>query len=374
MIYVMQMRTRCRLRGTKTCNIHSSIHMFVSVIPTMWTRMTDLSRIELMSHASQPSATVPQRLEHYPVPFFAIGMGMMGLTLATHAAETAYGLGSGLSHAVLAVSLAMIGLISLGYLLKLVKHPAAVRHEWNHPVRIAFFPAISITFLLLSVALSNNWPAVAHWVWMVAAALQGLFALAVIGSWIGHRPFQHGQLTPAWFIPAVGNVIVPIAGVKFGHTEISWLFFSGGLIFWIVLLTLVMNRLVFHDPLPGKMVPTLMILVAPPAVAFVSWLRLNGGEPGAFGHVLLSLGYVFALLVVTQIAKFKSIPFALSWWALSFPVAALSIASFAYAGAAQSAVHKFIGSGLLMLLAGVVVMLLVRTALAIRARQICVPE
>ncbi len=82
--------------------------------------------------------------------------------------------------------------------------------------------------------------------------------------------------------------------------------------------------------MPGKMVPTLMILVAPPAVAFTSWLRLTG-DVGAFGHFLISTAYVFALIVATQASKFRKIPFALSWWALSFPLAALAIASFGYA-------------------------------------------
>ncbi len=78
-----------------------------------------------------------------------------------------------------------------------------------------------------------------------------------------------------------------------------------------------------------------MILVAPPAVAFTAWLRLEG-EVGAFGHFLLSAAYVFALLVATQAAKLRKLPFALSWWALSFPIAALAIASFGYAHAAGS--------------------------------------
>jgi tellurite resistance protein len=210
-------------------------------------------------------------------------------------------------------------------------------------------------------------------VWWIGTALQGTLALAVIGAWIGHRPFQPGQLSPAWFIPAVGNVIVPLAGAPLGYAEVSWLFFSGGLIFWVVLLTLVVNRLMFHDPLPGKMVPTLMILVAPPAVAFTAWLRLEGAV-GPFGHFLLSAAYVFALIVATQAGRFRAIPFALSWWALSFPLAALTVASFAYAEAAGSAAHRQIGAGLLALLALVVAGLALRTLMAIRAGTICVPE
>jgi tellurite resistance protein len=320
---------------------------------------------------THPAATM--RLAHYPVTFFAIGMGMIGATLAIRSAEHAFKLSNAASTVALILAVVMLAAVAFGYAAKAMTHPAEVKSEWMHPVRIAFFPAISISLLLLAAALFDPMPQVAHAVWLAGTALQGVLALAVIGSWIGHRSFQQGQLTPAWFIPAVGNVIVPLAGARLGYTEISWLFFSGGLIFWLVLLTLVMNRLMFHDPLPGKMVPTLMILVAPPAVAFTAWLRISG-DVGPFGHFLLSVAYVFALLVATQAPKFRTMPFALSWWALSFPLAALSIASFGYAEAASSNPHRIIGAGLLALLLVMVSGLILRTALAIRAGTICVPE
>lgn len=320
------------------------------------------------------NAPAGQRLEYFPVTFFSLGMGMMGLTLALHAAETAYGSGGTVSRAVLALSVAMLATVGAFYAAKAVRYPAAVREEWDHPVKIAFFPAISISLLLLSAALLGEWPEVARLVWMIGAALQGVLALAVIGSWIGHRAFLTGHLTPAWFIPAVGNVIVPIAGARLGWTETSWLFFSGGLIFWVVLLTLVVNRLMFHDPMPGRMTPTLMILVAPPAVGFVAWLRLNGGVVDPLAHFLLSVGYVFAALVVTQAGKLRGLPFALSWWALSFPVAALTIASFTYAGVAGSQTHLVIGTALLAVLVLVIAMLIARTAAAIWRGEVCVPE
>ncbi|MCR8722692.1 SLAC1 anion channel family protein [Frigidibacter sp. ROC022] len=322
------------------------------------------------------SAAVPaaqSRPANYPVTFFAVGMGMLGLTLAVRAAETAYALGHGASQAVLILSVLMLAAVAAGYLTKAFLHPAEVAAEWHHPVRIAFFPAISISLLLLATTLLEIAPRSAEAIWLLATLLQGVLALAVISAWIGHRPFQTGMMTPAWFIPAVGNVIVPLAGAQLGYVELSWLFFSGGLIFWIVLLTLVMNRLMFHDPMPGKMVPTLMILVAPPAVAFVAWVRLTG-EPGLFGHFLLSTAYVFALIVATQVAKLRRLPFALSWWALSFPLAALSIASFLYAHVTGSEAHRWIGAGLLALLVVVVAGLILRTAMAIRSRAICVPE
>jgi tellurite resistance protein len=325
-----------------------------------------------MTLSAMQSEPLP-RLAHLPITLFAIGMGMMGLTLAIRAAETSLGTGHMASMVVLLLSVAILAAVATGYLAKALRYPDQVAGDWHHPGKIAFFPAISISLLLLSAALLDVLPGVARPLWILATGLQGALALAVLSAWIGHRPFQTGMMTPAWFIPAVGNVIVPLAGAPLGYVELSWLFFSGGLIFWIVLLTLVMNRLMFHDPLPGKMVPTLMILVAPPAVAFTAWLRLEG-EVGAFGHFLLSTAYVFALLVTTQASKLRRLPFALSWWALSFPIAALSIASLGYAHTAESDAHLWIGLGLLALLIVVVAGLVLRTGMAIRANQICVPD
>lgn len=298
---------------------------------------------------------------------------MMGLTLALRAAETSFGMGHDASQTVLVMSLVMLVAVALGYSAKAMKYPSQVAADWHHPVKIAFFPAISISLLLLATALLDTAPKLAEPLWLAATFLRGGLALAVLSVWIGHRPFQTGILTPAWFIPAVGNVVVPLAGARLGYVEMSWLFFSGGLILWVVLLTLVMNRLMFHDPMPDKMVPTLMILVAPPAVAFTAWLQLEGAV-GPFGHFLLSTAYIFALLVATQLTKVRKIPFALSWWALSFPIAALAIASFGYAQAVESEVHRWIGAGLLALLVAVVAGLILRTAAAMRAGAICVPD
>ncbi len=312
-------------------------------------------------------------LEHLPVTLFAVLMGLFGLALALHAAVASYFWAARLALGTTWVGVAAFALIAALYVAKAVRHPQAVAAEWNHPVKLAFFPTISISLLLMATALSGPYPAIAEPLWVLGMAGQGVLTLAVISGWISHRSFQVGHLTPAWFIPAVGNVIVPVAGVGFGWVEVSWLFFSAGMIFWLVLLTLVFNRLIFHDPIPGRLFPTMVILIAPPAVAFVSYARLTGGvDPGA--KMLMNLAYVFAALVVVQVPKLLKLPFALSWWALSFPLAALSIASFTYGRAIASPVHEVIGLLVLGALTAVVGGLGARTLLAAARGEICRPE
>ncbi|MEM0513912.1 hypothetical protein WCN91_00405 [Pseudoalteromonas sp. YIC-827] len=46
---------------------------------------------------------------------------------------------------------------------------------------------------------------------------------------INHYRLEHAN--PSWFIPVVGNIIAPITGAKLGYIEVSWFFFSVGIVF-----------------------------------------------------------------------------------------------------------------------------------------------
>lgn len=265
-------------------------------------------------------------LAHLPVGVFATVMGMAGLTLATE--RLAQG-----QAALAPLAVLLLGITGLLYLallfvygLKLARHPKEVTAEWRHPVRIAFFPAITIGLLLLATALVPHAPGLAEPLWLLGAFAHLAVMLAVVTVWIDAQHFEPPHLNPAWFIPAVGNVLVPIAGVPLGWIELSWFFLGVGLLFWLVLATLVFNRLVFHHPLPARLLPTLCILIAPPAVSFLAWVKL-AGEVGAFGRILYAAALLFFLLVAFQAPKLIRLPWALSFWAYSFPLAAFTIAT-----------------------------------------------
>lgn len=313
------------------------------------------------------------RLEHFPVTFFAVVMGLLGLTLALHSAAAVVEPARIASTALFWLSIAALSVISAIYLAKALRYPGAVAAEWQHPVKLAFFPTITISLLLLATAMQSFDPNLARIFWVAGTIGQGILSVLVVSGWISHRSFEVGHLTPAWFIPAVGNVIVPVAGARMGYIETSWLFFAAGMMFWGILLVMVMNRLVFHDPIPARLFPTMVILIAPPAVAFVAYVGMTGYVDG-FGRVLINIAYIFAALVLAQVPKLVRLPFALSWWALSFPLAALTIASLLFARMETSSLHRTIGMAVLALLIAVVLGLIYRTLRAILAREICLPE
>lgn len=326
------------------------------------------------------------RLAHLPVTFFAVVMGVAGLALAWQRAGGLLTAGpaasppgafvTGVGEGVFWLALALFIAIAAAYLVKAVRHPAAVRGELRHPVRIAFVPTATIALLLLGTSGLAVAPDLAAGLWWVGAVGQVVATLAVLSAWISLPTFTAGHLTPAWFIPVVGLVVVPLAGVEVAPPAISWAAFSVGVLFWLSLLPLVLGRLFVHpEPVPGQLMPTLAVLVAPPAVATIAWVRLHGGAVDQVARSLAAVAVFFALLLLLQAGRLRRIRFFLSWWAYSFPLAALSVAvtvlaADAGAGAGWAWVAWVVLGGVTLL----VVLLAVRTARGMLRGEICVPE
>lgn len=314
------------------------------------------------------------RLEHLPVSMFSIVMGLAGTTIALEKAEQLWGWSVSPSAVLLAVTALVFTAISLAYLAKFVLHRQHVVAEFNHPIRLSFFPAMSIGLLLLAIAFMRHAPGVSLVLWAVGAAVQLLFTLAVLSAWMHHDKFQVQHSNPAWFIPIVGNILVPIAGVPLGYQEVSWFSFSVGLMMWTPLLAVLLNRFFFHPMLPAKLLPTLFILIAPPAVGCLSWVKLHNGVVDDVARILYYFGLFITLLLLSQARHFWKLAFALPWWAYTFPVAAMTLAT--------SVMLEQVGGGffaalfvvLLTALVLLVTLISVRTVIAMQRGQICVPE
>lgn len=322
-----------------------------------------------MDNSTKPST----RLQYLPISFFAVVMGLAGLTIAWEKAQQLAGVGLHINAVLGGTTLTVFVVLLMLYAAKLIRYRDAVLQELRHPIKLNFFPTISISLLLLAIVFLPTGSPVCEVLWFVGAVMHLLFTLYVVSIWMHHDGFEIQHMNPAWFIPAVGNVLVPVAGVPLGHAEASWFFFSVGMVFWVLLMTIIFYRMLFHHPIDEKLMPTLFILIAPPAVGFIAYLRLMGGIDG-FARVLYYVALFLTLLLLTQIPRFLKLRFFLSWWAYSFPLAAISIASMAMFEHSSAVPFAWIAGILLTLLSAVVAVLLFRTAMAIARHRICVPE
>lgn len=267
-------------------------------------------------------------IEHLPVSIFASTMGLGGLAIATSRVEGVFDFPNYASMGLSLLTLALWFSLLIAYTIKVVRFPKALIAELDHPIRLSFFPTISIGLLLISISFLEIFEPLAQLFWWIGTLGQLGFTLLVLNRWFHKEHFETSHNSPAWFIPIVGNILVPVAGSQLGHLEISYFFFAFGMVFWLPLLAISLNRSFFFSSIPQKLRPTLFILIAPPAVAMLSWAALHGGNPEELGLVLYYSSLFFLLMLISQAKWFITLPFALPWWAYTFPIAALSLASF----------------------------------------------
>lgn len=325
-----------------------------------------------MSESATTHAT--SRLAHMPISLFGMVMGIAGFTIAMHHGESLLAWSHLASNIFTAIVSVLFGVFMLAYLAKLLRYPDEVRAEFNHVVRLSFFPTISISMLLLSILALYVNKTLALWLWSIGTPLQLLFTLIILSNWMHHEKFEIHHSNPAWFIPIVGNILVPITGASLGFIHISWFFFSIGLVFWIVLMTILMNRYFFHAPTQTKLMPTLFILIAPPAVGFISWHALHPGGLDDMGHILYNFALFITMMLFFQAKRFVNIPFGLPFWAFTFPIAAITIATLIMYHITGLSFYAYVGGFLFGFLALLIAYLLVKTIQAMLAGKICVPE
>ncbi|EFO81286.1 C4-dicarboxylate transporter/malic acid transport protein [Oscillochloris trichoides DG-6] len=338
-----------------------------------------MSQAQQQPTLSQNLSEIQLRLRNFPISFFAVILGMAGTSIAFQRAERILGMPFSISGIVLVVALSLFVMIGVIYTTKLLRFPEAVKHEFTHPIRINFFPTISISLLLFSVVFLEVQRDVSRYLWIIGVAVHTLFTLGILSVWMQHNMFQIQHSNPSWFIPVVGNMIVPIAGVEHFHSDISWFYFSIGLIFWVALFTIFFNRIIFHAPLADRMVPTLFIMIAPPAIGFIAYVKLMGHEVSGFGldgfaKILYSFALFLFILLAVQYRQFLKIKFYLSWWAYSFPMAALTIATIFMYSKSKLAFHQGLAYILLSLLSLLILTLLGLTLRAVGKKEICVEE
>lgn len=278
-----------------------------------------------MSASSSRSAP----LEHLGPGWFVLVMGWSGLAMAWFRAEPLVGANAPL---IAQAAAALAGLIFLSLLVamgvRLSRHGAAVQADLRHPIKHAFVAAFPISVLLLgtlgATALDpqGNFGPVLWWL----GALGELAATVwVLARWLRAKEqggLQWPAVTPVLFIPVVGNVIVPLAGIPLGFGAWAAAQFAVGLFLWPALLVLLVVRLVMAGPLPGRMTGTLFIMAAPPSViglCFLQWGLPPGAAWGAWGIALFSI-----LWALTQLEVLRQQPFGIPHWGMSFPLAAFA--------------------------------------------------
>lgn len=147
-------------------------------------------------------------VEHFPLSMFGLVMGLTGLGLGWRAWGAQVGI-EWAGEPVLMVSWLVFFFLAFLFIFKAVRHPAEMIIDLRHPVRLNYLAAVSISMVLMSIVLQPHEPLPARGVFLLGAGLHLIITVLVVNFWMHHARFAITQVNPAWFIPAVGNVLIP---------------------------------------------------------------------------------------------------------------------------------------------------------------------
>lgn len=258
-----------------------------------------------------------------PVSYFGIAVGSLALANAWRVAVRIWplpaGIADGLTLAALGVWLAVL----LAYAYKWFAYRDEALAELQHPLQSSFAALGPVSAMLAASALLGYSRSAALVLFAVAVVSQLSLGLYLHGRfWQGGR--QPELVTPAIYLPTVASSFVAAtAAAAFGWLHLGALFFGAGVLSWLAIESLILHRAAVHDPLPEALRPVLGIQLAPPVVGGVAYLSLTSGAPNMVAYVLLGYGLYQALLLLRLLPWIRQQPFAPSYWAFSFGVAAL---------------------------------------------------
>ncbi|GAA5175486.1 dicarboxylate transporter/tellurite-resistance protein TehA [Niveibacterium umoris] len=291
------------------------------------------------------------RITPLPASFFGMVLGLSGLGQAWRLAHRLWGVPESLGEGVLLLAALVWAVLLLGYAIQAVREPSRVAAEFTHPVQGSTPALLGVATLLMVLAARPYSLGLAWGLALAGIAWHLAFALWHTGLlWQGGRDPQH--IVPAIYLPTVaGNFTSAAALGALGQADWGWLFLGAGLFSWFALESPVVQRLWQGPALPPPQRPLIGIQFAPPVVCAMAWLML---DPVGHDHWLLMLwGYgLFQLLLGVRLRQWLAAqPFAPTYWAYTFGVAAatvvgLKLAIAGIAAAGMLALPVFIAANL----------------------------
>ena len=307
-----------------------------------------------------PARAFPS-VRHLPIGLFGAVMGLSGLSSAWRLTTKTYGANIAVSNAIGIVSLVVFAVLALSYMNKFFRYRDLVKQEFAHPLIGNFFGTVGISILLLSSVISVYSTVAQLVVWIIGVVVTLVLSIVMISRLLDGNG-SPTSVVPAWLIAGVGSLDIVVTGGGFTSAwahEINLLAAAIGSVSAIVFFVLIFSRLVHHEPLAAGMRPSKMILVAPFSVGFIAYVNLVQ-KVDMFASLLFYFGLFLFVIISYRLCR-KPAPFSPNWWAIGFPMAALSNAALMYSNAVGGPVLNFIAILLLFLLTAAILVLSIRT-------------
>jgi tellurite resistance protein len=300
-----------------------------------------------------------------PASFFSIVLGVGGLSAAWDGASRSYGVSPWLSDALLVLSAVLWVVFFVAQVVKAATAPDRLRTELAHPVEGSLAGLAPASLLAIAAGASIHYRDLSRVLFWIGAAAQVAHGVWMVGGWLSKR-VDPKLVTPAMYVPAaVGNLLAAAAAGAVGRSDVGWLFFGAGVVLWIVLAAVLLVRTFSDGELAPALRPLLALELAPPALALLAWHGLGGGVSEPTSRALLGVALFVGLVLVRLAGRFRDAPFSASWWAFTFPVAALSTSALRMSASAPGSLAADVAMPLFVLANALIAAIAYKTLVAL---------
>jgi tellurite resistance protein len=261
-------------------------------------------------------------LEHrsarIPPNFFGMALGLSGLAALWLYASDQFGAPAAVGDGLALIAAGVLVLVTAAYVRQ---GPRQIAADTRDPVVGPFLAAAPISGFLLGEVLAAHALMAGRVVVIVFLVVGLLLGGLLTGQWMTGGLVEE-TFGPAFFLPGLGMGFVGSeAAASVGLHSIAEMYFGIGTVAWVLMSSVVFNRVFFRARLAPALLPTMAIELAPPAVAGSAYFVLHPApDPVALGLA----GYA-ALMVVAQLRLlplYRKLSFTPGFWSFTFPSAA----------------------------------------------------
>ncbi|KAF2324643.1 hypothetical protein GH714_015885 [Hevea brasiliensis] len=210
-----------------------------------------------------------------------------------------------------------------------------VKAEFLHHVGVNYLFAPWISWLLLLQSAPFMAPKTVSYLvlWWVFTVPVVALDVKIYGQWFTKgKKFLSTVANPTSQLSVIGNLVGAQAAANMGWRECAICLFSLGMVHYLVLFVTLYQRLSGSDRLPAMLRPVFFLFFAAPSVACLAWETIVGAfDTASKMFFFLSLFLFTSLVCRPMLFKRSMRRFNVAWWAYSFPLTVLALASAEYA-------------------------------------------
>lgn len=272
-----------------------------------------------------------------PASMFPICLGVIGAGLLWRKATDTLGTPAAVGEVWLLFAVALSSICAALYARKLALQPAAILDDLGPVPARAAVSAASMCMMLTAAALAP------YATWLAALALLIGIAHHLIHAgmvlWVlTHSPSQDRVINPTLYLPFVGQIVAPIAGVPLGYWTASAVIFWSAVATWSVITIFSLKR-ILGEPIPKPLRQSMVIFLAPAGAGVISADLLDASWSPLMMFVFGVPMAGFAIWLATRLDWLVEGGWTPAWGAFTFPTVAL-------AGAAMVVLDRVAGGAL----------------------------